>query len=124
LGKWHEFEFTDGKPAFCMQTSKQTGLTPIYRIYNTRTGVHLYTRGEADRDKVLRTWPEFEFTDGAPAFWASLTKQDDMTPIYRLYNTKTGVHLYTRGEADRDKVLRTWPEFEFTDGAPAFWAKI
>jgi hypothetical protein len=46
------------------------------------------------------------------------------TPMYRLYNTKTGVHLYTRGEADRDKVLRTWPEFEFTDGAPAFWAKI
>jgi len=46
--------------------------TPIYRLYNTRTGVHLYTRGEADRDKILTKFPDFEFTDGVPAFYASL----------------------------------------------------
>ncbi len=98
--------------------------TPIYRLYNTKTGVHLYTRGEADRNKVLAKWPEFEYTDGGPAFWASLTQNTGLTAIYRLYNTKTGVHLYTRGEADRNKVLAKWPEFEYTDGGPTFYASL
>ena len=48
------------------------GLTPIYRLYNTKNGAYLYTRGDADRNHVLSTWPEFEFTDGFPAFYASL----------------------------------------------------
>jgi len=49
-----------------------TSLTPIYRLFNTVSGVHLYTRGEADRDKVLSKWSAFEFTDGRPAFYAQL----------------------------------------------------
>ncbi len=44
--------------------------------------------------------------------------------MYRIYNTKTGVHVYARGEADRDLTMRTWPEFEFTDGVPAFYAQL
>jgi len=98
--------------------------TPILRLYNTKTGVHLYTRGVNDRDKILDKYPEFEFTDGNPAFWASLTQKTDFTAIYRLYNTESGVHLYTRGETDRDKILNKYPAFEYTDGGPAFWAKI
>ncbi len=124
LGKWNDFQFTDGYPAFCLPLAAQPSLTPIYRIYNKKTGVHVYARGEADRDLTMRTWPEFEFTDGVPAFYASLTPQNGLTPIYRIYNKKTGVHVYARGEADRDLTMRTWPEFEFTDGVPAFYASI
>jgi len=96
---------------------------PIYRLYNTRTGAQLYTRGEADRDKILAKWNDFEFTDNMPAFYASLAN-DGNTPIYRLYNTKTGAQLYTRGEADRDKILAKWHDFEFTDNMPAFYANL
>jgi peptidoglycan hydrolase-like amidase len=74
-------------------------MTPIYRLYNTKTGVHLYTRGEADRDKVLRTWPEFEFTDGAPAFWAHIAL-DAGPKLYRYQgpNITIGLYEYTRDE--------------------------
>ncbi len=96
--------------------------TPLYRLFNKRTGAHLYTRGEVDRDKILSKWSDFEFTDGGPAFYASLT-DDGTTPIFRLYNTRTGVHLYTKGVEDRDKILSKWSDFEFTDGGPAFYAK-
>ncbi len=125
LRKWPEFKFTDGTPAFYADIKPNKNLTPIYRLYNTKTGAQLYTRGEADRDKILRKWPDdFEFSDGTPAFYASLS-DDGTTPIYRLYNKKTGMQLYTRGEADRDKILRKWPkDFEFSDGAPAFYANI
>ncbi len=96
---------------------------PIYRLYNKRTNGHLYTRGETDRDKVLAKWHDFEYTDSAPAFYASLT-DDGTTPIYRLYNKRTGVHLYTRGKADRDKILAKYKDFEFTDNAPVFYASL
>ena len=124
LGKWPDFEFTDAIPAFCASLTIVPNLTPIYRLYNTKNGAYLYTRGDADRDHVLNTWPEFEFTDGVPAFYASLIAQDGLTPIYRLYNTLNGMYLYTRGDADKDHVMSTWPEFEFTDGVPAFYASI
>ena len=124
LGKWPDFEFTDGIPAFCAYDSMQDGLTAIYRLYNTTNGGYLYTRGETDRDYVLNKYHDFEFTDGTPSFYASLSPKTGLTPIYRLYNTKNGMQLYTRGEADRDYVMNKWKEFEFTDGTPAFYADI
>ncbi len=122
LNKYHDFEFTDGVPAFYASLTND-GTTPIYRLYNKRTGAQLYTIGVSDRDKILNKYKDFEFTDGSPAFYASLT-DDGTTPIFRVYNTRTGVHLYTRGEADRDKILSKWSDFEFTDGVPAFYASL
>jgi len=111
---------TLGTSTDAMITSNKVN-TPIYRLYNTRTGAQLYTRGDADKDKILAKYPDFEFTDNAPAFYASLT-DDGTTPIYRLYNTRTGAQLYTVGMADRDKILAKWHDFEFTDNMPAFYA--
>ena len=123
MSTWPEFEFTDGVPAFYASLSEQLYQTPIYRLYNTKNGMYLYTRGEADRNHVMSTWPEFEFTDGVPAFYASLIDNGEgAIPIYRLYNTTNGAYLYTRGETDRAHVTNTWPEFEYTDGVPAFYA--
>ncbi len=95
---------------------------PIYRLYNTKTGAQLYTRGVEDRDKILMKYPDFEYTDGVPAFYASLTNDGSM-PIYRLYNTKSHTHLYTIGTVDRDKILEKYSVFEFTDGEPAFYLR-
>jgi hypothetical protein len=46
------------------------------------------------------------------------------TPIYRLYNTRTGVHLYTKGESGRDAILDKWSDFQYTDSGPTFYAEI
>ena len=113
----------DNQTVFVHVTDMDDVLTPIYRLYNTRTGTHLYVRGAEERTKILKKWHDFEFTDGVPAFYASLT-DNGKAPIYRLYNTKTGTQLYTRGDADRDKILDKWREFEFTDGKPAFYASL
>ncbi len=123
LAKYKDFVFTDGVAAFYASLTEQPGLTPIFRLYNTRTGAQLYTRGVADKDKILAKYKDFVFTDGAPAFYASLT-DDGTTAIYRLYNTRTGMQLYTRGVADKDKILAKYKDFVFTDGAPAFYASL
>ena len=124
MSTWSEFEYTDGVPAFYAPIEEHQSGTPIYRLYNTLNGAYLYVRGDADRNHVMSTWPEFEFTDGVPAFYAPLTNTGGLTPIYRLYNTLNGMYLYTRGEADRNHVIGTWPEFEFTDSVPAFYAAL
>ncbi|MDA3815184.1 MAG: hypothetical protein PF549_02355 [Patescibacteria group bacterium] len=124
LGKWTEFEYTDGVPAFCMSLGQKTGLTPIYRLYNTRTGVHVYVRGETEKTRILNRFSDFEFSDSGPAFWASTSQKSGLVPIYRLYNTRTGVHVYARGEESRNNILNRFPDFEFTDGTPAFWADV
>lgn len=124
LNKFPAFEYTDTAAAFFASLTEQAGLTPIYRLYNTVTGVHLYTKGVSDWDYILNKFPAFEFTDSAPAFYASLTEQVGLSPIYRLYNTVTGVHLYTKGVSDRDYILNKFPAFEFTDGVAAFYAEL
>ncbi len=123
LAKFRDFEFTDGAPAFWADLSAQPGLTPIYRLYNRRTGAQLYTRGDVDKNKILAKFHDFEFTDGAPAFYASLT-DNGTTPIFRLYNRRTGMQLYTRGETDKNKILAKFHDFEFTDDGPAFFASL
>ncbi len=122
LAKFKDFEFTDGQPAFWASLTEQPGLTPIFRLYNQRTGAQLYTRGEADKNKILNKFKDFKFTDGTPAFYASLI-DDGSTPIYRLYNRRTGMQLYTRGKADKDKILAKFKDFEFTDDGPAFYLR-
>jgi surface protein len=123
LNKYKCFEFTDGVPAFYASTTND-GTTPMYRLYNKKTGAQLYTRGKADRDKILNKYKDYEFTDGSPSFYASMTPNVGLTPMFRLYNTKTGMQLYTRGIGDRDKILNKYKDYEFTDGVPAFYAKI
>ncbi len=122
LNKFRDFVFTDGVPAFYASLTND-GTTPIFRLYNTRTGAQLYTRGEADKNKILNKFKDFKFTDGTPAFYASLS-DDGSTPIYRLYNKRTGMQLYTRGEADKNKILSKYSDYEFTDGVPAFYASL
>ena len=124
LAKYSDFVDDDGDPAFFASLQPVCEFTPIYRLYNKRTGAHLYTIGETDRDKVLDKYKDFVFDDNAPAFYARTTAKNGYTPIYRLYNTRTGFHLYTRGEADRDKILKKYPDFRFDDNAPAFYALL
>ncbi len=113
----------DSQIVFVYVTDIDDIYLPIYRLYNTQTGTHLYVRGAEERTKILTKWSEFEFTDNFPSFYASVT-DNGKTPIYRLYNRKTGTHLYTRGEADRDHVLNKWGDFEFTDDEPIFYASL
>jgi len=116
--------FDETTQKFFTNSSNKEETTPIYRLYNKTTHVNLYTRGYEDTIKILTKWQDFEYSDGLPAFCASTTSREGLTPIYRLYNTKTGAQLYTRGEADRDRILAKWHDFEFTDNMPAFYASL
>ena len=61
---------------------------PVYRMYNPRTGEHLYTADAHEVDVIYKTlgWG-FEGVG-----WYTI---DSGTPVYRLYSPKFDNHLYT-----------------------------
>ncbi len=72
----------------------------IYRLYNKKSGEHLYTSKSRERDYLssLSTWDYEGIGWYAP--------ESSGKPVYRLYNTKSGEHLYTADNNER-QVLST-----------------
>jgi hypothetical protein len=86
-------------------------LAPVYRFYIPSKSTHFYTISTVDRD-FLRSLPNV-FVDLGIAFWAMPLGPSSfgsstipalvaarlcpsvLRPVYRLYNTKRGVHRYT-----------------------------
>ena len=80
-------------------TSWQTTTTgqPVYRLYDTRTGVHFWTTTSQERDMLLSAGWRNESTSWVAASSGS--------PVYRLYNTRTGVHFWTTSVPERTSLL-------------------
>ncbi|MBM3486087.1 MAG: hypothetical protein FJX67_05565 [Alphaproteobacteria bacterium] len=76
---------------------------PVYRFYNTHTGVHFYTGSTQERDTVIATLPHFNY-EGA-AFAIPAAAPSDVIPVYRFYNTAKGVHFYTASASERDHIV-------------------
>ena len=85
--------------------------TAVYRFYNVNTGAHFYTASAADRDFVLRNFPEFSYEN--IAFYAYADSSSGKDPVFRFYNATTGAHFYSGRVAERDFVIANFPEFRY-----------
>lgn len=73
--------------------------TPLYRIYNIRSGEHFYTASTAERDYLVKIgW----FDEGTG--WVAPSVSD--APVYRLYNPNAGDHHYTTSAEERDMLVK------------------
>jgi photosystem II stability/assembly factor-like uncharacterized protein/tRNA U38,U39,U40 pseudouridine synthase TruA len=81
-------------------------LTPVYRFYNLKMGVHFYTASASEmatvRDTLYRTYR----LEGV-AYNLNTANPANDTSLYRFYNIKKGVHFYTASEAEKANVIRT-----------------
>ena len=67
---------------------------PVYRVFNTRTGEHLYTVSKLERDVLSNgVWRN----EGIG--WYAPERSD--TPVYRVYNPNSGEHHYTKSAVER-----------------------
>ena len=87
-----------------------TGAKPVYRFFNTSTGVHLYTINEAERDSIIDNLPNYNF-EGV-AYYGYETEQPGTQALYRFYNPVIDAHFYTPSAAERDNVLDTLPDYQ------------
>ena len=82
-------------------TSKIAAPVPLYRMYNTKTSEHLWTKSAKEYESA---------GSGSYADWkaegvAWYVPVSSAKPVYRLYNTKSGDHHYTTSLAERDKLV-------------------
>ncbi len=79
-----------------------TGVTPVYRMLNRDTGVHLYTIYEEERENILENLPNYN--DEGIAYYAYETPQEGAIPLYRYLNTDTAAHFYTSAVGEKEFV--------------------
>lgn len=85
-------------------------VAPVYRFYSQQNQTHFYTASVQERDFIRNTYPERVWRYEDVAFQAFLEQQEDTVAIHRFYSRKNGSHFYTASEAERDHVIKTFPE--------------
>ena len=87
-----------------------TGAKPVYRFFNTSTGVHLYTIDQVERDSIIENLPNYTF-EGV-TYYGYETEQPDTQALYRFYNPVIDAHFYTPSAGERDAVLENLPDYQ------------
>lgn len=85
------------------------GATPVFRFWSDRFQGHFYTIDPAERDRVMRTWPDVWRYEGS-RYTAFPTQVPGTVPLYRFWSESFKGHFYTIDAAERDRVIRTWPD--------------
>ena len=80
-------------------------LMPVYRFYNVRAGVHLYTADEAEKTSVQKNLSSTYRYEGV-GYWIDTSDPVNSNPLYRFYNFRKGVHFYTADEAEKNSVQK------------------
>ena len=76
---------------------------PVYRVYNKKTGEHLYTTSKYEYTQLPKQ--DKNWRDESLVWNASSTG----TPVYRVYNKKTGEHLWTASKYEANVLVsRGW----------------
>lgn len=90
----------------------------VFRFYNLRTGMHLFTASPGERDVILGALPSYQFERAA--FKVQTAATPGSLPVYRFRNTNNGAYFYTISEAEKNAVLAL-PYFAL-EGV-AWWAR-
>lgn len=98
-----------------------TGISPVYRFFNTNTGVHLYTIDEAERTFIEENLDNYSF-EGV-SYYGYEEQQEGTIPLYRLYNPVIDAHFYTPSEAEKDAVIESLPDYELDGDGIGFYVQ-
>tara|TARA_Y100000589_G_scaffold331639_1_gene386070 strand:+ start:921 stop:1937 length:1017 start_codon:yes stop_codon:yes gene_type:complete len=82
--------------------SDKTDLEPVYRFLNSKSGSHLFTAFEEEKDHLL-SLPDFVF-EGV-AFRAYSSDSSATVAVHRFFNTEIGGHFFTSNKIEMDAVL-------------------
>ena len=90
--------------SFGIQAGASQTRMPVWRFYNTKLAVHLYTADAGEmaqiRDKMSATYHLdgvcYEINTGNPA---------NSVTLWRFFNAKLGVHLYTADVVEKNRIL-------------------
>ena len=105
---------TDGQTGIGILSSPTAGALPMFRLYNLSKGNHYYTTSEGERDFLVGlNPPPVSGPDNRTSGWRYEGIEGYLfsepfagsTELFKLYNTDSGVHLYTDSVAQKDAIL-------------------
>lgn len=69
----------------------------LYRLYNSNSGEHFYTKNPQERDALAKLGWNYEANESVTAIGA---QDDGAKPVYRVYNPNSGLHHYTTDQKE------------------------
>ncbi len=105
---------TSDSSGFELLNAPDPNATEVYRLYNISTGQHYYTTNRRERDFLVAIVPlpasgpdtrVLGWRDEGITAYLFTSQQPNTLPIFQLYNSNSGTHLYTESTATRDAVL-------------------
>ena len=76
----------------------------VYRMYNTKTSEHLYTTNATEYG-MCGTGSYVDWRAEGVAWQAPLAGKGGSTPVWRLYNVRSGDHHYTASPGEKSRLL-------------------
>ena len=110
-GSQGEYTLSVGDLATLSQPNSDSRL-PVYRFFRPDLGVHFYTADDTEKDFISTNLPNYIFEGVSYQSVDPLSGAAEATPVYRLFNQDSGVHLYTVSETERD-VVADLPNYTF-----------
>jgi len=114
----------EGAVYYAYTRASEPNLLPVYEFSSQTLGSYFYTINEAEKDKLINKYAQVWKLEG-PAFYAYPTgKQPAGTqPVYRFWSDKLGGHFYTIKEAEKDKLIKQYPNVWAFEGV-AWYAYV
>ncbi|MBI5759983.1 MAG: M36 family metallopeptidase [Planctomycetales bacterium] len=96
---------SSGRPGYAVPVLQLAGTTAIHRMRNPYNGRHYYTASDFERDFLRKNGWVYEKDEG------NIFNQpvSGSVEVFRLYNTRTGSHLFTEVAATKDAILALFP---------------
>ena len=81
-------------------------LVPVYRFSAEKTGDHLFTVREVEKDQLISQEADVWTFEG-PVFYAyTRASEPNLLPVYQFQSDTLGSHFYTINEVEKDHFLR------------------
>ena len=98
-----------------------SGTVPVYRFWSPVLESHFFTTGAAEKQTLIDLFSIIWTFEGIAYFTLGDGSNPDALPVYRFWSPVLSSHFYTINEAEKDMLLRDFPNIWTLDGI-AFYA--
>lgn len=97
------------------------GSVPVHRFWSPVLLSHFYTISESERQMLVNLYPDIWTYEGIGFRALPENGDPNAAPVYRFWSPVLQAHFYTIDEAERDVLIREFPDI-WTDEGIAFYA--
>nr|WP_325210951.1 excalibur calcium-binding domain-containing protein [Salinibacterium sp.] len=83
---------------------------PVYRFWSDTYNGHFYTTSAAERNSIIANSPTSVWRYEGSVYGAFTRQETGTVPLYRFWSDSYRGHFYTTSAAERDQVIRTYPQ--------------